>query len=325
VQYSQKKGGRFTLRDFADHTDEWIEPVGSSYRGYDVWELPPPGQGVAVLQLLNILSQFDVAALAPGSAEHLHLLIEAKKLVYEDRARYYADGEFSRVPVRELVSSAYAKTRAKRIDLRRAATRVQSGEFPQGPDTVYLATADREGNMVSLIQSIYHGFGSREVPDGLGFALQNRGSGFALTPGHPNRLEPHKRPFHTIIPGFVTQNGEPKFAFGVMGGDFQPQGQVQVLLNILDFGQSIQQAGEQPRVAHFDSSTPEGDAARGGGTVGLERGIPADVRAGLQALGHTVRPGTDVFGGYQGIWREPDPLRYFGGSDPRKDGCALGY
>lgn len=325
VQFSRKQGGRFSLRDLTDHSDQWVEPVCAHYRGYDVWELPPSGQGIAVLQMLNLLSQFDIAGLAPNSADYLHLLIEAKKLVYEDRARYYADPRFASVPVQKLISRGYAEERAKRIDRTRAATAVSAGGLPVGPDTVYLATADREGNMVSLIQSIYHGFGSREVPDRLGFALQNRGAGFALQDGHPNALEPHKRPFHTIIPGFVTQNGEPRFAFGVMGGEFQPQGQVQVLLNILDFGMSVQQAGDQPRVAHFDSSTPEGDDAKGSGSVGLERGVSDSIRAKLIAFGHAVRPGVDVFGGYQGIWRESLPLRYFGGSDPRKDGCALGY
>jgi gamma-glutamyltranspeptidase/glutathione hydrolase len=325
VRYSQKVGGRFGRSDFEEHADCWIEPLSASYRGCDVWELPPPGQGIAVLQMLNILSHFDVASLEPGSADYWHLLIEVKKLVYEDRARYYADPEFAYGPVAQLLSPEYARERAGCIDLKRAASDVPAGDLPVGPDTVYLATADRHGNMVSLIQSIYHGFGSREVPRGLGFALQNRGSGFTLRDDHPNRLEPRKRPFHTIIPGFVTRKGEPTFAFGVMGGDFQPQGQVQVLLNILEFGMSVQGAGEQPRVAHFDSSTPEGEPASGGGSTGLEPGIDESVRARLAAMGHVIRPGGDVFGGYQGIWREPDPLRYFGGSDPRKDGCALGF
>jgi len=325
VRFSEAHGGRFSRRDFRDHRADWVEPVTSSYRGYDVWELPPNGQGIAALEMLNLLEQFDIGSLRPNSAEHLHLFIEAKKLAFEDRAVYYADMDFADVPVSELISKEYAGQRAKLIDPKRAARQVAAGRLRGSSDTVYLTAADRHGNMISLIQSIYWGWGSRFVPDGLGFALQNRGQLFSLDPDHLNKLEPHKRPFHTIIPAFLTKDGRPVFSFGVMGGDFQPQGHAQVVMNLLDFGLSVQQVGEQPRAAHFESSTPTGGKMQGAGSVGLERGIPDSVRQQLAEMGHRIRPGVGAWGGYQGIWREDHPLRYFGGSDPRKDGCAMGY
>ncbi|MFH1730378.1 MAG: gamma-glutamyltransferase family protein [Planctomycetota bacterium] len=325
VAFSEAQGGRLEMRDFRDHAADWVGPVSASYRGYDVWELPPNGQGIAALEMLNMLEQFDIGSLEPNSAEHLHLFIEAKKLAYEDRAVYYADMDFADVPLGQLISKEYGIERAKLIDPSRAAQAVAPGRISGSSDTVYLTAADGDGNMCSLIQSTYHGWGSHLVPDGLGFALQNRGTSFSLDPGHVNRLEPHKRPFHTIIPAFVTNGGRPVFSFGVMGGDHQPQGHVQVLMNIIDFGMSPQQAGEQPRIHHSGSSDPNGRTATGPGTVMLERHVPGEVRRKLIEMGHDVsRPG-GAFGGYQGIWREDDPLRYSGGSDPRKDGCAIGY
>lgn len=237
VAFSEQNGGYFSLRDFAEHRSDWIEPVATTYRGYDVWELPPNGQGIAVLEMLNILERHDVAALGPGSAEYLHLFIEAKKLAYADRARFYADMDFGDVPVKELISKEYAQRQAARINPERAATDVPPGDpkLAHG-DTVYISVVDKDRNCCSLIQSNYYSFGSQIVPGTLGFPLQNRGSLFALDPQHPNRLEPHKRPFHTIIPGMVTKDGRPVFCFGVMGGDMQPQGHVQVLVNLIDFG-----------------------------------------------------------------------------------------
>jgi gamma-glutamyltranspeptidase/glutathione hydrolase len=325
VKFSQAQGGRFSLRDFRDHKADWVEPVSTSYRGYDVWELPPNGQGIAVLQMLNLLEHFDIGPMPPNSAEHLHLFIEAKKLAFEDRAVYYADMDFAKVPLRQLISKDYAAERVKLIDRSRAAQEVHCGRITGSSDTIYLTTADRDGNMVSFIQSNFHGWGSGYVPDGMGFCLQNRGLLFALDPSHLNRLEPHKRPFHTIIPAFVTKAGRPAFSFGVMGGDFQPQGHTQVLMNLIDFGMSPQQAGEQPRIEHTESSTPTGSKMVGGGTVGFERGIADEVKLKLAYMGHKVRPNLGAYGGYQGIWRQDTPLRYFGGSDPRKDGCAMGY
>ena len=333
VKFSQANGGRFSMRDFRDHTANWVDPVSTNYRGYDVWELPPNGQGIAALQMLNLLEHFDIASMKPNSAEHLHLFIEAKKLAFEDRAVYYADMDFAEVPLKQLISKEYAKQRVGLIDPKRAAQSVKPGRLKGPSDTVYLTTADKDGNMVSLIQSIYYPWGSGYVPDDLGFCLQNRGQLFSLNPTHLNKLEPHKRPFHTIIPAFITRDGgtpqggnpKPVFSFGVMGGDFQPQGHVQVLMNIIDFGMSPQQAGEQPRVQHVESSTPTGHRMTGGGSVGFERRILEDVKLKLAFMGHRVRPEEGTFGGYQGIWRKSNPRRYFGASDPRKDGCAAGY
>jgi len=233
--------------------------------------------------------------------------------------------DFAKVPVQELISKEYAKKRAKLIDPKRASQQVRSGRIAGDADTIYLTAADAKGNMVSLIQSVYYGFGSQMAPDGLGFALQNRGNLFSLNPADANKLEAHKRPFHTIIPAFVTKEDKPVFSFGVMGGDFQPQGHVQVLMNLINFGMSPQQAGEQPRVAHFESSTPTGDRMIGGGSVGFERHIPEAVKQKLADMGHKIRKNMGAFGGYQGIWRKENPRRYFGGTDPRKDGCAIGF
>jgi len=325
VRFSEANGGRFTKKDFEDHEANWVEPVSTGYRGYDVWEIPPNGQGIAVLQILNMLETFDIASLGANSPEHLHLFIEAKKLAFEDRAIYYADMDFAPVPLEQLLSKEYGRERAKRIDPRKASDKVVAGNLPRGGDTIYLTAADSEGNMVSLIQSLYHGWGSHIVPDRLGFPIQNRGMSFALDPNHFNKLEPHKRPFHTIIPAFVTKEGQPVFSFGVMGGDFQPQGHSQVLMNLIDFGMSPQQAGEQPRVEHGGSSSPMGKSMVGGGSIKFEQGFPDSTKLALAEMGHDIRPGAGMFGGYQGIWREEDPLRYFGGTDPRKDGCAIGY
>ena len=325
VRFSQQNGGHFALRDFQEHSADWVDPVSTNYRGYDVWEIPPNGQGISVLQMLNLLEHFDLGSLAPNSPEHLHLFIEAKKLAYEDRAVYYADPKFADVPTEWLISKEYAAERVKRIDPRKAAIDVPPGQFRDASDTVYLCAADSAGNMVSLIQSIYHGWGSHIVPGKLGFPLQNRGMSFALDPQHRNRLEPGKRPFHTIIPAFMTEKGQPRMAFGVMGGDFQPLGHTQIVMNMIDFGMSPQQAGDQPRLEHVGSSTPTGRTMTRGGEVILEHGFTAEFRAQLEAMGHELRDNLGAFGGYQSIWRENGPLRYFGGSDPRKDGAAMGW
>lgn len=325
VAKGQELGGQLSLKDLRDHRPNWISPVRSGYRGWDVWELPPNGQGIAALQILNILENFDIGALRPNSTEQLHLWIEAKKLAFEDRAEYYADVEFAQVPVEWLISKEYAQQRAQLIDPRRARTALRCGDPPLQGDTIYLTAADRDGNMISLIQSLYFGFGSALCPDGVGFSIQNRGQCFSLDPRHRNCLEPHKRPFHTIIPAFLTRAGRPVMSFGVMGGDFQPQGHTQVLMNMLDFHMSPQQAAEQPRIAHIGSSSPWGSKTTDAGQLVLEEGFDDRVRQGLVDRGHRIRDGLEVHGGYQAIWRLDDPLRYFGGSDPRKDGAAIGY
>ncbi len=326
VAASDKLGGLFTLKDFEDHTSTWIDPVSTNYRGCDVWELPPAGQGIAALQMLNILESFDLKSLGHNSAEYLHLLVEAKKLAFEDRARFYADPEFADVPVKELISKAHAARRRRLIDCDRALQQI-AVEDPRlsASETIYMTVVDKDRNAVSYIQSNYFGFGSGVVAGDTGFALQNRGTLFHLDAAHPNRLEPHKRPFHTIIPAFVTKDGKPWMSFGVMGGDMQPQGHVQVLLNMIDFGMDVQQAGAAARFCHFGSSTPTGGRLQAGGTVGLEHGIDAGVRDELAAKGHRLLAPGGSFGGYQAIQIDPTSGALIGGSEPRKDGYAKGY
>ena len=325
--YMRAQGGFLSVDDLGAHHGEWVEPVATSYRGYEVWELPPNGQGIAVLQILNMLEAYDLGRLEWGSAAHLHLLIEAKKLAFEDRARHYADPAFVDVPVAELISKSYAAERRKLIREDRALTEISYGDPRRltAGDTIYLCAADSQGNMVSLIQSNYRGMGSGMTPPGCGFVLQNRGEQFALDPRHPNVFAPGKRPFHTIIPGFVTRTGEPYMAFGVMGADMQPQGHVQVLSNIIDFGMNIQAAGDAPRVRHEGSSSPEGLRAADGGTVLLESGFSAAAVEGLRGLGHEVTLGRDGFGGYQAILHDIERGIYMGASESRKDGHAAGY
>jgi gamma-glutamyltranspeptidase / glutathione hydrolase len=326
VAFSDKNGGLFSEKDFIDHTSTWVEPVSTNYRGYDVWEIPPPGQGIAVLEMLNLLQGYDLKAMGPSSADYWHLFLEAKKLAYADRARFYADPDFVKAPVAELISRPYAEKRRKLIDLHKALTKVEAGDPKLGKsDTIYLCVVDNDRNCVSLIQSNYFGFGSGLVPGDLGFALQNRGTLFALDSDHPNRLEPHKRPFHTIIPALVTKDGRPWLVFGVMGGDMQPQGQVQVLCNLIDFGMNVQEAGEAPRLEHLGSATPTGLAGRGGGIVAAERGISDAVVDELTRRGHRVIRIKTNGGGYQGILIDPRTNLLHGGSEPRKDGAAVGY
>jgi len=323
-RFSRSVGGALSGDDLCEHASTWVDPLSVRYRGYDVWELPPNTQGLAVLQILAILEGYELGAMDPTDPDYLHRLIEAKKLVYADRARYYADPDMVDVPIEALLSPSYAAACRRRIAPERAALEARPG-LGDAADTVYLTVVDEDRNCVSLIQSIYEDFGSGLVPPGLGFALQNRGCLFSLDPDHPNLLVPGKRPFHTIIPGFVTRAGRPVFSFGVMGGDMQPQGQVQVLVNLLDFGMDAQAAGDALRIRHDGSQTPVGDRMLDGGTVVLEPGFPEETIDGLRAKGHRVRAEADGFGGYQGIWIDPGTGALHGGSDPRKDGCAIGY
>jgi gamma-glutamyltranspeptidase / glutathione hydrolase len=327
VAFSDKNGGLFSLKDFADNASTWVEPVSTNYRGYDVWEIPPPGQGIATLQILNILGGYDLKAMGPLSADYWHYFLEAKKLAYADRARYYTDPEFAKVPTSELISKTYAVERRKLIDPKKALTKVEAGDPQLGhSDTIYLCVVDKDRNCVSLIQSNYAGFGSTLVPGDLGFVLQNRGTLFALDPNHLNRLEPHKRPFHTIIPAMVTKEGKPWLVFGVMGGDMQPQGHVQVLCNLIDFGLNLQEAGEAPRLEHKGSATPTGRPAReDGGLVEAERGISEKIVQGLRERGHQVTRVKVNGGGYQAILIDPMNNVLHGASEARKDGCAVGY
>jgi gamma-glutamyltranspeptidase/glutathione hydrolase len=322
----RERGGFLGEEDLAAHRSEWVQPVSVNYRGVDVWQLPPNGQGLAVLQMLSILEGYDLAAWGPESPEYIHRFIEAKKLVFEDRARFCADPDFAEAPIEALLSKEYAAERRALIDPGKAADRYDPGNpaLEQG-DTIYLTVADRRGNMVSLIQSNYRGFGSGVCPKGLGFCLQDRGELFSLEEGHANIYAPGKRPFHTIIPGFATKGGKPWFSFGVMGGATQPQGQVQVLVNIIDFGMNVQEAGDWARILHEGSSEPTGERMTDGGVVSLESGFPASTAAALEARGHRLVPGSGGFGGYQGILRDPATGVYHGASESRKDGMAAGY
>ncbi len=336
--YCKSVGCFLTDKDFADHTSTWVEPVSTNYRGYEVWELPPNGQGIAVLQMLNILEPYDLTSMGHNSADYLHRLIEAKKIVYEDRARFYADPDFVKIPVAQLASRSYADQRRELLNTRHASDHFDPGDPKLATgDTIYLTVADKDRNMVSLIQSNYRGFGSGLTPDDLGFVLQDRGELFSLDERHPNAYAPHKRPFHTIIPGFVTRDGKPWLSYGVMGGDMQPQGHVQVLCNIIDFGMNVQEAGDAARFHHQGSTEPtaalDPDRSSGGadkimtngGFVALESGVPMEVQRALAQKGHDVRFESDGFGGYQAILYDARRDIYFGGSDFRKDGQAGGY
>ena len=324
--FCRRTGCFLRAEDLANHKSTWVEPVSTNYRGYDVWELPPNGQGIAALQMLNLLEPIDLRALGHNSADYLHHLVEAKKIAYEDRARFYADMDFNNVPVAGLVSKDYARQRWELFDAKRASRQLPAGDPSlQRGDTIYLTVADKDRNFVSLIQSNYMGFGSGLVPDGLGFCLQNRGALFTLEDGHPNVYQPGKRPFHTIIPAFVTRDGKPFMSFGVMGGDMQPQGHVQVLCNIIDFGMNLQEAGDAARFHHTGSSEPTGQTMTNGGRLALESGIPIEVRRELAQRGHDVHSATGGFGGYQAIRYDAARDLLIGASESRKDGFAAGY
>lgn len=324
VEYVREQGGFLSMRDFEDHTSEWVEPISARYRGYDVWELPPNGQGTAALQMLNILENYDIGSMGIDSPEYMHLFIEAKKLAFEDRAKYYSDPDFNDLPLEEITSKEYAKQQAALINPDSAARTYPAWGMEHG-NTIYLTTADKDGNMVSLIQSNFRGMGSGMTPGELGFVLQDRGELFALEEDHMNVYEPHKRPFHTIIPAFVTKDGEPYMSFGVMGGDMQPQGHVQIICNIIDFGMNLQEAGDAPRIQHIGSSSPTGEVMTDGGEVTLETGFSYETIRELMRKGHKISFANGPYGGYQAILRDNKNKVYYGASESRKDGQAAGY
>ena len=368
-KFMRENGGFLRKADFEKHMSTWVDPVSTNYRGYDVFELPPNGQGIAALQILNILEGFDLKAMGRNSAETLHAMIEAKKLAWADRAKFYADPEFATIPLAQLISKQYAAERRKLIDPNHAAktaapgnpnaaqsskardtsisglvAKIENGKDVPWPhraraglaldarvtddgDTIYMCTADDEGNMVSLIQSNYRGMGSGIVVPGLGFMFQDRGELFSMEQGHANVYAPGKRPFHTIIPGFVMKDGKPSEAFGVMGGGMQPQGHVQVLTNQIDFGLNVQEAGDASRWQHEGDNEPTGEKMEKGGYVEVESGIPYEVVRELEKRGHDMRFDVGGYGGYQAIKVEMhDGLRvYIGASESRKDGQAAGY
>ena len=321
ADFIQSQGGYLSISDFEQHRSQWVDPVSINYRGYDVWELPPNGQGIAALQMLQILEGYDFSKIPFGSSEHLHLFTEAKKLAFEDRAKYYADPDFVTIPVETLLSDEYAAERRSLIG--EGAGTYQAGEISAG-ETIYMTAADQYGNMISLIQSNYRGMGSGMVPPGLGFMLQDRGELFSLKEGQANTYAPGKRPFHTIIPAFITKDGAPWVSFGVMGGDFQPQGHTQVVMNLIDFGMNLQEAGDAPRWDHTGGSAPTGED-RGSGAVRIESGIPYKTIRGLMDRGHQVNYARGVYGGYQAILWDAENQTYHGASESRKDGQAAGY
>lgn len=320
--FIKEQGGFLSLEDLSSHHSQWVEPVSVNYRGFDVWELPPNGQGIAALQLLNILENKDFSEVRWGSEEHLHLFTEAKKRVFEDRAKYYADMDMAEVPVEALLSKEYAAENFN--ELKPYASTYDAGEISAG-ETIYLTVADKDGNMISLIQSNYRGMGSGMVPPGLGFMLQDRGELFSLEEGYNNTYEPGKRPFHTIIPAFITKDGAPLMSFGVMGGDFQPQGHAQIVMNMVDYGMNVQEAGDAPRWDHSGGSSPVTGPSTDKGEVHVESGIPYETVRGLMGRGHKVGFARGIYGGYQAIYRDPETGFYHGASESRKDGQAVGY
>jgi gamma-glutamyltranspeptidase / glutathione hydrolase len=328
VSFSDAHNGYLSLRDFADHHSDWVDPVSTNYRGYDVWELPPNGQGIAALQMLNLIEPYDVRKMGRGSAEWFHLFVEAKKLAFADRAKFYADPAFAKLPTQELISKEYAARRGKRISIDRAAIDVPPGDPKLAHnDTIYLSVVDKDRNCCSLIQSNFGSFGSFVVPGDVGFVMQNRGVLFALDDNHLNRLEPHKRPFHTIIPAMATKDGKPWLCFGVMGGDMQAQGHVQILVDLIDFDMNLQEAGDEARVRHEGSAEPTGEPAEsGGGSVFVEPQVSPEVTATLAKKGHKVAPARGGgFGGYQAVLIDWKNGVLHGATEPRKDGCAAGY
>jgi gamma-glutamyltranspeptidase/glutathione hydrolase len=322
VETVNAQGGFFSLSDLNSFEPEWINPVSTNYRGYDIWELPPNGQGIAALQILNILEIFDIESMGFGTSDYIHLFTEAKKVVYEDRAKYYADTNFSDIPVEKLISKEYAKERSKLINLKKSSKLFNPGNLENG-DTIYLTVADSFGNMVSLIQSNYRGMGSGVVPANTGFMLQDRGEMFSLDPSHMNSLMPGKRPFHTIIPAFVTKNDKPFISFGLMGGAMQPQGHAQIIVNLVDFKMNLQEAGDAPRIRHVGSSQPTGEKMLDGGYLSLEKSFDKNEISKLKKMGHKFQYDLGGFGGYQAIMIKDGV--YYGASESRKDGHASGY
>ena len=324
ANFVQDQGGFLSYDDLKNHKSEWIEPVSTNYRGYDVWELPPNGQGIAALQILNLLEGYDIRSMGFGSADYIHHFVEAKKIAFADRAKYYADMDFNEIPVEYLISKEYADIRRKDINSENSASTVSPGNIENG-DTIYLTTADSEGNMVSLIQSNYRGMGSGMVPEGLGFMLQDRGELFSLDENHFNVYAPKKRPFHTIIPAFITKDGNPFISFGLMGGAMQPQGHAQIVINIIDFDMNLQEAGDAPRIRHQSNQQPTGGEMTDGGELALEKGFDYKQIRELMKKGHSVIYDLGSFGGYQAIMIDYINKVYFGASESRKDGSAIGY
>lgn len=313
----EKMGGLLSLEDLMQHRSSWVEPVSTDYRGYTVFELPPNGQGVVALEMLNILEGYELSQMTHNGPDHIHLLVEAKKAAFQDRDRWIADPDMEDVPVGWLISKEHAQEIRAQIRQDRASRPEDLGPYPKGSETVYVTAVDKDGNAASFISSIFMHFGSGVVADGTGIVLQNRGCAFRLDPDHPNCIGPGKRPMHTIIPGMLFKEGEFLMSFGVMGGDMQPQGHVQFLLNLIDFGMNLQEAMDVPRVRHL-----------GGMELYLEEGIPSQTCLDLKAMGHQIvqgDPPVNEVGGGQAIYKDPQTGVLLAASDRRKDGCGMGY
>ena len=322
ADFIKEQGGFLSTSDLANYHAEWVEPVSTNYRGYDVWELPPNGQGIAALQILNILENYDIKNMGLFSSDYIHHFVEAKKLAFEDRAKYYADPNFNKIDISYLISKDYAHKRMQLIDSKKSMLSVDAGVLKDG-DTIYLTTADKYGNMVSLIQSNYRGMGSGMVPPNTGFMLQDRGELFSLDVNHANALEGGKRPFNTIIPAFITKDNKPFVSFGVMGGGTQPQAHAQIVINLIDFDLNLQAAGDVARIVHTGSSQPTDEIMTDGGLVNLESGFDLNIQNDLKKYGHNIGNQKGLFGGYQAIMLK-DGI-YYGASESRKDGQAAGY
>jgi len=322
ADFIKEQGGFLSKADLASYHAEWVEPVSTNYRGYDVWELPPNGQGIAALQILNILENYDIQKMGLFSSDYIHHFVEAKKLAFEDRAKYYADPNFNKIDISYLISKDYAHKRMQLIDSKKSMLSVDAGVLKDG-DTIYLTTADKYGNMVSLIQSNYRGMGSGMVPPNTGFMLQDRGELFSLDVNHANALEGGKRPFHTIIPAFITKDNKPFVSFGVMGGGTQPQAHAQIVINLIDFDLNLQAAGDVARIVHTGSSQPTDEIMTDGGLVNLESGFGLNIQNDLKKYGHNIGNQKGLFGGYQAIMLKDGV--YYGASESRKDGQAAGY
>ncbi len=322
ASFVKEQGGFLSVNDLSSYHAEWVEPVSSNYRGYDVWELPPNGQGIAALQILNVLENYNIKKMGLFSSEYIHHFVEAKKLAFEDRAKYYADPNFNKINIEHLISKEYALDRMKLINSSKSMKSLEAGVLKDG-DTIYLTTADKFGNMVSLIQSNYRGMGSGMVPPDLGFMLQDRGELFSLDKNHANALIGGKRPFHTIIPAFITKDGKPFVSFGVMGGGTQPQAHAQIVINLIDFKLNLQEAGDVSRIVHTGSSQPTDEIMLDGGLINLESGFDLNIQKELKEYGHKIGDQKGLFGGYQAIMLK-DGL-YYGASESRKDGQAAGY
>ncbi|MEM9102915.1 MAG: gamma-glutamyltransferase [Pseudomonadota bacterium] len=326
--FMRQSGGYIRYEDMSSHQSNWVDPVSVDYKGYQLWELPPNGQGIAALQMLQIIKNYDLAGKGFNTPESLHILIEAKKLAFEDRAKFYADSTLNKLPINGLISSKYGQDRAKKITKKALKTLDAGNPALYEGDTIYLSTADAEGNMVSLIQSNYRGMGSGIVVPGLGFVFQDRGQLFSMDKKHANAYAPGKRPFHTIIPAFVTKNNKPLISYGVMGGAMQPQGHVQILVNMVDYGMNLQEAGDAPRWQHKGSTEPtesQSSYLKTGGYVEVESGVPYSVVRALVEKGHDVRYGVGGYGGYQAIMKDHKNKTYIGASESRKDGQAAGF